>query len=120
MKRFLISKVRKEFFELKNTKEDCQEYIKIALEENGFKDVKKGELGGHLDELSQNTSDIMSMIREQEKILEKKSIYFILPKFFINSLVVKKKTKEMKRNFVDFVQEKSEYSFDEYIKRNNN
>ena len=45
MKKFLISKVRKEFFELKNTKEDCQEYIKMALEENGFKEIKKGEIG---------------------------------------------------------------------------
>lgn len=118
MKKFLISKVRKEFFELKNTKEDCQEYIKIALEENGFKGVKKGELGGCLDELSQNTEDIMSMIKEQEKILERKSIYFILPKFFINSFMVKKRTKEMKKSFVDFVQRKSEYSFEEYNNKN--
>lgn len=119
MKKFLISKIRKEFFELKNTKEDCQEYIKIALEENGFKEVKKGELGGCLNGLSQNAEDIMSLIKEQERIIEKKSIYFILPKFFINSFIVKKRTKEMKKTFVDFVQKKSEYSFEEYHKKNN-
>lgn len=119
MKKFLISKVRKEFFELKNTKEDCQEYIKIALEENGFKAVKKGELGECLDELSQDAEQIMSMIKEQEKIIEKKSIYFILPKFFINSFMVKKKTKDMKKSFVEFVQKKSEYTFEEYNKKNN-
>lgn len=119
MKKFLISKVRKEFFELKNTKEDCQEYIKMALDENGYKEFKKGELGGRLDELSQNTEQIMSMIKEQEKIIEKKSLYFILPKFFINSFIVKRKTKNMKKSFVDFVQKKSEYSFEEYNNRNN-
>lgn len=119
MKKFLISKVRKEFFELKNTKEDCQEYIKTALEENGFKEVKKGELGGCLDELSQDAEQIMSMIKEQEKIIERKSIYFILPKFFINSLIVKKRTKDMKKSFVDFVQKKSEYTFEEYNNKNN-
>lgn len=119
MKKFLISKVRKEFFELKNTKEDCQEYIKMALEENGFKEVKKGELGGCLDELSQDAEQIMSMIKEQEKIIERKSIYFILPKFFINSFKVKKRTKDMKKSFVDFVQKKSEYTFEEYNNKNN-
>lgn len=119
MKKFLISKVRKEFFELKNTKEDCQEYIKMALEENGFKEMKKGELGGCLDELSHGAEDIMSLIKEQEKIIERKSIYFILPKFFINSLLVKKKTKDMKKSFVTFVQEKSAYTFEEYNKKNN-
>lgn len=119
MKKFLISKVRKEFFELKNTKEDCQEYIKMALEENGFKEVKKGELGGCLDELSQDAEQIMSMIKEQEKIIEKKSIYFILPKFFINSFMVKKRTKDMKKSFIEFVQKKSEYTFEEYNKKNN-
>lgn len=119
MKKFLISKVRKEFFELKNTKEDCQEYIKVALEENGFKEIKKGEITGCLDELSQDSANIMSIIKEQEKILEKKSIYFILPKFFINSLIVKKKTKDMKKSFVTFVQKKSSYTFEEYNKKNN-
>lgn len=119
MKKFLISKIRREFFELKNTKEDCQEYIKIALEENGFKEVKRGEIGGRLDGLSQDADTIMSMIREQEKIIEKKSIYFILPKFFINSFIVKKKTKDMKKSFIDFVQNKSKYTFEEYNKKNN-
>lgn len=114
MKKFLISKVRKEFFELKNTKEDCQDYIKVALEENGFRELKKGELGGCLDELSQNSSDIMSIIKEQEKIIERKSIYFILPKFFINSFLVKMKTKKMKKTLVEYIQEKSKYSFEEY------
>lgn len=119
MKKFLISKVRKEFFELKNTKEDCQNYIRVALEENGAREVKKGELGGCLNELSQNSDDIMSMIKEQEKILEKKSIYFILPKFFINSFLVKRRTKKMKQSFVEFVQDKSKYSFEEYNNKNN-
>ena len=91
----------------------------MALEENGFKEVKKGELGGCLDELSQDAEQIMSMIKEQEKIIEKKSIYFILPKFFINSFIVKKRTKDMKKSFIEFVQKKSEYTFEEYNKKNN-
>lgn len=114
MKKFLISKVRKEFYELNNTKENCQDYIKVALEENGMKELKKGELGGCLNELSQNSEDILSMIKEQERIIEKKSIYFILPKFFINSILVKIKTKKMKKHLVDYIQDKSQYSFEEY------
>lgn len=119
MKKILISKVRKEFFELKNTKEDCQEYIKLALEEKGFKEFKKGEITNCLDGFSQNAEQIMSIIKEQEKIIERKSIYFILPKFFINSILVKRKTKNMKKSFIDYVQEKSTFSFEEYINKNN-
>lgn len=119
MKKILISKIRKEFFELKNTKEDCQEYIKVALEENGFKEVKKGEIISCLDGFSQNAEQIMSIIKEQEKIIERKSMYLTLPKFFINSIRVKRKTRNMKKSFVEYVQKKSKYTFEEYTNKHN-
>lgn len=118
MKKLLISKTRKEFLELKHTKEDCQSYMKLALEEKGLKQLKQNELSNCLDSLSQESDDIMNLIKEQESILDKKSLYFKLPTFFIRSFLVKKKTKNMKESFVEFVQNKSEYSFEEYKVKN--
>ena len=114
MKKLLISKIRKEFLNLKNTKEDCQSYMKTALEEKGFKQIKKGEFSSCIDDLSNESDDILALIKEQENILEKNSVFFSLPKFFIRSFIVKRKTKNMKKSFVNFVHQKSDYSFDEY------
>lgn len=116
MKKFFIETTRKNFLNLKNTKEDCHSYMKTALEENGLQDLKKDELSEHLDSLSNEFDEILGLIKEQELSIERKSTYILFPKFFIRNLAVKKRTKFMKKNFNDFVQEKSNLSFDEFKK----
>ena len=116
MKKFFIQTTRKNFLNLKNTKEDCHSYMKTALEEKGLQDLKKDELSEQLDSLSSEFNEILNLIKEQELSIERKTTYFLFPKFFIRNLIVKRRMKFMKKNFNDFVQEKSSLSFDDYKK----
>lgn len=116
MKKFFIEITRRNFLNLKNTKDDCHSFMKTALEENGLQDLKKDELSEHLDSLSNEFNEILNLIKEQELSIERKSTYILFPKFFIRNLIVKKRMNFMKKNFNDFVQEKSNLSFDDFKK----
>lgn len=119
MKKFFIEITRKNFLNLKNTKEDCHSYMKTALEEKGLQHLKKDELSEQLDSLSNEFNEILDLIKEQELSIERKTTYLLFPKFFIRNLIVKRRMNFMKKNFNDFVQEKSNLSFDEYKKHLN-
>lgn len=119
MKKIFIEIIRRNFLNLNNTKKECQQYMKTALETNGLKDIKKEELSGQLDTLSNEFDEILNLIKEQELSMERKSTYLLFPKFFVRNLVVNKKMNFMKNKFNDFVQEKSNLSFEEYKKSSN-
>lgn len=114
MKKIFIETVRRNFLNLTNTKNECQMYMKTALETNGLQDIKKDELSNQLDTLSQDFDEVLSLIKEQEISMERKSTYIFFPKFFIRSIIVNKKMNFMKDKFNNFVQEKSNLSFEEY------
>ena len=44
MKKVFIEIIRRNFLNLNNTKKECQQYMKTALETNGLQDIKKEEL----------------------------------------------------------------------------
>lgn len=114
MKKFFIETTRKNFLNLKNTKEDCHSYMKTALEEKGLQNLKENELSEQLDSLSKEFNEILDLIKEQEFFIERKTTCILFPKFFIRNLIVKRRMKSMKKNFNDFVQEKSNFSFNDY------
>lgn len=114
MKKFFIETIRRNFLNLNKTKNECQMYMKTALETNGLQDIKKDELSNQLDTLSDEFDEILNLIKEQELSMERKSTYILFPKFFIRNLIVNKKMNFMKNKFNKFVQEKSNFSFEEY------
>lgn len=113
MKKIFIELVRSNFLKLNKTKKDCQQYMNIALEKNGFKEIKDNEISEHVDFLSEDFDEILSLIKEQELSIEKKTTYLLFPKFFIRNLFVNKKIKSMEKKFNDFVKEKSDLSFED-------
>lgn len=114
MKKIFIEIIRKNFLNLNNTKKECQTYMKTALEERGFQQVKKDEISEQLDTLNEDFDEILDLIKEQELSIERKTTYLLFPKFFIRNLIVKKKMRFMEKSFNDFVKEKSNLSFEEY------
>ena len=114
MKKIFIEIIRRNFLNLNNTKNECHEYMKTALETNGLQDIKKDEFSGQLDDLSNEFDEILNLIKEQELSMERKTTYLLFPKFFVRNLIVNKKMNFMKNKFNDFVKEKSQLSFEEY------
>lgn len=120
MKKIFIEIIRRNFLNLKNTKKECQLYMKTAIEQKGFQDIQQDELSGQLDNLSNEFDEILDLIKEQELSMERKTTYILFPKFFIRNMIVNRKMNFMKNKFNNFVQEKSNFSFDEYQKYSKN
>jgi hypothetical protein len=118
MRKKLIQKTRKNFLNLKKNKETCQDFVKVALETKGFKNINQKELSNQLDNLEHSFNRAVKLIKKQENNIDKKGYLFRLPSFMLNNAKIKKEAKNMRNNLDKFIKSKSDFSFKEYLKKN--